>query len=145
MKPSHCKNRQTRNLCWDWCERPGGAGVGSLGCPNPMYQGLDSPRPWTLKIATDLHLTSHIRLNKDFSRRKRVKIITKHEILINNIGIVKIIGFIDCFCCPRQIVYFDYFYLQKKERKVFSKFETKFHPMPQPPGSMTTGARTPWL
>ena len=89
MKPSHCKNRQTRNLCWDWCERPGGAGVGSLGCPNPMYQGLDSPRPWTLKIATDLHLTSHIRLNKDFSRRKRVKIITKQEILIKNIGIVK--------------------------------------------------------
>ena len=89
MKPSHCKNRQTRNLCWGWCERPGGAGVGSPGCPNPMYQGLDSPRPWTLKIATDLHLTSHIRLNKDFSRRKRVKIITKQEILIKNIGIVK--------------------------------------------------------
>ena len=50
------KNRQTQE---NWAGAgPSGLGLGHrLGCPNPMYQGLDSPRPWTHEIATDLHRT----------------------------------------------------------------------------------------
>ena len=65
------KNRQTRKLGWCWClgTRPWAAGgLGRHGCPNPMYQGLDSRRPWTHEIATDLHRTHPPRQLKDFSR-----------------------------------------------------------------------------
>ena len=50
------RHKKTRLVLEQWPRQRRGLGH-RLGCPNPMYQGLDSPRPWTHEIATDLHRT----------------------------------------------------------------------------------------